>query len=166
MIYEGGQYTDKYFYSFMKHGLLHESCYQCPYANSERVSDITLADFWGIDPAFVKDKHKMNGTNLVLIHSGEGRKYWDALKEETEYYERPFEEARLGNDTLREPTSPPADRERLLSLIGCVGFEKAVGYDDQYKRNIRRMRMGCVAKMLKKIMPQAMFDFLKRGFTK
>ena len=166
MIYKGGQFTDKYFYSFMKHGLFQESCYQCQYANSERLSDITLADFWGVDQEFIKGKHKMNGANLVLIHSDAGRNYWNAIKEKTEYYKRPFEEAMLGNDTLREPTFPPADRERLLSLIGSVGFEKAVSYDNQYKRNIRNMRMGYAVKMLKKIMPRAIFDFLKKEFAK
>ncbi|MBE6381538.1 MAG: 4Fe-4S dicluster domain-containing protein [Lentisphaerae bacterium] len=162
LIYKGGQYTDKYFYSFMKHGLFHESCYHCQYANSKRVSDITLADFWGIDSEFVKSKHKMNGMNLVLIHSGKGRTFWDTIKDKIEFYKRPFEEAIRGNDTLREPTLSPCDREMLLSLIENVGFERAVSSDEQYKRNIRAQRVGYVIKAIKKIIPRPLLEFIKR----
>ena len=74
IVYKKNISQDPYFYSFMKHGLFRESCYQCQYATSERVSDITIADFWGIDSEFVKDKNTLNGTNLVIVHSDKGRK--------------------------------------------------------------------------------------------
>lgn len=161
-LYKGGQFSDAYFYSFMKHGLLHESCYDCQYANSNRVSDITLADYQGVDSEFVKDKNIMNGTSLVLIHSDKGQEAWCCLNNQIEYYERPLNEAVEGNSTLIEPTPPPSDRAQLLQLIKDKGFEKAVRYDKVYWQNviayeyrkvlgiIRMFRPGIINKLLKK----------------
>ena len=89
--------------------------------------------------------------------------FWNKIKDKIEFYKRPLEEAIRGNDTLREPTSSPADREALLSLIGSMGFERAVGCDDQYKRNLRSKRISYVSKALKKVLPQSVFEFLKKS---
>lgn len=157
IVYKGAQFRDAYFYSFMKHGLLHESCYHCQYANSNRVSDITLADFWGIDSEFIKDKHQLNGTNLVLIHSEKGMAAWNNVKDEIEYYQRTLEEAINGNDTLREATPPPSDRSELLALIERKGFEKAVRYDPIYRHNNSQLRLlkakvyGIIVMTMKKL---------------
>lgn len=125
--------ADTYFYSFCNHTLFRESCYHCSFAKSERVSDITIADFWGVDNAFISDKRHLNGSNLVLIHSLRGGALWDEIGNKIEYYERPFEEAIQGNDTLKAPTNKPKNREYLLERIKTEGFEKAIITDPDYK---------------------------------
>lgn len=168
VVYKGRQYGDAYFYSFMKHGLLRESCYHCKYANSNRVSDLTLADYQGVDPEFIKDKHVMNGTNLVLLHTNKGYDAWDKLKVQLDYYHRPFEEAAEGNSTLREPTPPPSDRDELLTFIEIEGFEKALRHDPVYRRNNNKLRLlkGRVLVMLvmalRQILPSSMYNFIKK----
>lgn len=168
ILYKGGQFRDAYFYSFMKHGLLRESCYYCQYANSNRISDITLADYQGADPEFIRDKHVMNGTNLVLLHTNKGYDAWDKLKVLLEYYHRPFEEAAEGNSTLKEPTAPPSDREELLSFIEKEGFEKALRHDPAYRRNNNKLRLlkGRVFVMLvmtlRLVLPSSMYNFIKK----
>ena len=167
IVYQGAQFVDAYFYSFMKHGLLRESCYQCQYANSNRVSDITLADYQGVDPDFVKDKNIMNGANLVLIHSNKGQNIWNKIKEQVECYKRPFEEAVEGNTTLKEPTLPPSDRELLVSLVEEKGFEKAVRYDPIYRHNNNLLRLmkarvyGIVVMMMRGVLSEKAFSIVK-----
>lgn len=162
LVYQGSQFVDSYFYSFMKHGLLHESCYQCQYARKERVSDITLADFWGIDSNFIKDKNIMNGSNLVLVHTEIGRKIWEELGGLVERYERPLEEAVAGNDTLREPTEAPSDRDELLGLIKKYGFEKAVLHDKVLVKNKMRHKRRLIANRIETILPKPIVDYLKQ----
>ena len=62
---------DPYMRLFLSDVILRPSCYHCPAKGASRVSDLTLADFWGIqnvDPTMFDDK----GTSLVLVHSAAG----------------------------------------------------------------------------------------------
>lgn len=59
---------DPYLRIFLKDVCLRESCYACPSKKLNRVSDITIADFWGVQneyPEYDDDK----GTSLVIVHS-------------------------------------------------------------------------------------------------
>ena len=51
--------------------VMRPSCYVCPYANTQRVGDITLGDHWGVercDPEF----YDKNGVSLVLTNNEKG----------------------------------------------------------------------------------------------
>lgn len=59
---------DPYMQMFLKDTCLRASCYDCPAKGLERVSDITIADFWGIQneyPDFDDDK----GSSFVIVHN-------------------------------------------------------------------------------------------------
>ena len=61
--------------------LFRNSCYSCRYACNERVSDITIADFWGwekTNPNFNKDN---KGCSLVLLNTEKGCKLFEAIKD-------------------------------------------------------------------------------------
>ncbi len=150
--YRKRQYSDSYFYSFMKHSLFRNSCYTCQYAGEVRSSDITIADYWGIDRNLIKGKNILNGTNLVIVHSDKGRKVWEEIGDLIESYKRPIEEAIAGNDTLREPTNRPPDRDAFLSMVKKIGFEKAVRKDPVFRHNndpIRRVLVKVYSTILK-----------------
>ncbi len=76
-----------------------ETCYSCVYARPERVSDITLADYWGLgDKApFNHPTHK--GISCLLANN---EKALTLLNDCADLYyeERPFEEAVEGNHNL------------------------------------------------------------------
>ena len=59
---------------------MRESCENCKFTNLNRVSDITVGDFWGIskDSPFEKDK---KGYSLALINSGKGLEWFDKVKD-------------------------------------------------------------------------------------
>ena len=67
-------FDDVYMRSFLHDYILRPSCYACRFRNGGGNSDITLADFWGIekvcnDPDFISDK----GTSWVIIHNEKGK---------------------------------------------------------------------------------------------
>ena len=86
---------------------LRPSCSECRFKDINRVSDITIADFWGvrlIDPAMYDNR----GTSLVLIHSEKGAR----LINETQLIKKP---ADLRQAVVRNPcilASFPADPRR------------------------------------------------------
>ena len=40
-----------YMKMFYEHTFLREACYVCPYKNLQRISDISIADAWGVETA-------------------------------------------------------------------------------------------------------------------
>ncbi|MDU6198528.1 MAG: Coenzyme F420 hydrogenase/dehydrogenase, beta subunit C-terminal domain [Intestinibacter bartlettii] len=74
---DGSSYKDignenSYIKGFVKDFYLRPSCYECKYKTLHRESDITLADFWGIE-ANVPELDDNKGTSLIFINSDKGR---------------------------------------------------------------------------------------------
>lgn len=70
---------DSYMRLFLRDVCLRESCYSCSFKTEHRYSDLTIADFWGVDtvcPEMFDDK----GTSLVLVQSSKGRRLLAAIK--------------------------------------------------------------------------------------
>lgn len=69
---------DVYMKGFLRDLYLRPSCYDCKFKTKQRVSDITVADFWGINklhPEWDDDK----GMSLLLIHSTKGKIIIDSI---------------------------------------------------------------------------------------
>lgn len=139
---------------------LRPSCYQCRYAATVRPSDLTIADFWGIDdcaPQFNDQK----GISLAIIGSEKGKALFDACSGSLEILERSMEEAVAKNPNLLRPTAKPEGREAFWQLYQREGFSSIIKIygKDHLKQKIRYGIKGIiraigllelVKKMLKK----------------
>ena len=77
----GYEYSIKdYVKVFYNRCALRPSCYMCPYATIERKTDMTIGDFWHIDE-MIPDFYDENGNSLFLIHTDQGEKVFDDIKE-------------------------------------------------------------------------------------
>lgn len=65
-------YDGTYFRSFLWGYSQRNVCFECKYARPERVGDITLGDFWGIDN-ILPEMNDKKGTSLVLCNTQKGR---------------------------------------------------------------------------------------------
>ena len=64
-----------YMKMFYEHTFLREACYVCPYKNLQRISDISIADAWGVETANPEfDDNR--GVSLVLINTLKGEKWF------------------------------------------------------------------------------------------
>lgn len=80
-------HTDIYMSGFLRDLYLRKSCYQCSCRRLHRVSDITLADFWGIKNV-LPSMYDGKGTSLVLIQSPKGERMFldiDAKKAKVDF---------------------------------------------------------------------------------
>ncbi len=68
LIYPSQNY---YYFAFLNAHIFRPNCYGCQYADLNRVGDITLGDFWGIEN-HIKENVK-DGFSLVLVNSEKGR---------------------------------------------------------------------------------------------
>lgn len=93
--------NDLYTYLFYKHIMFRPSCGDCKYTNTTRPSDITLADFWGIEkavPNFDDDK----GVSLVFLNTEKGKSLFNNIKDNVEYQPSKLEDCMQPN--LQHPS--------------------------------------------------------------
>ena len=89
-------HKDLYMRGFISDLYLRPSCFNCEYKGSNYKSDITLADFWGIE----KVKPKWNddkGVSLFVINSNAGKFAFNQIKENINFVEVDSEEAFASN---------------------------------------------------------------------
>lgn len=70
---------DPYYIMFFSHLIIRPSCHRCVYASYHRVTDLTLADFWGIEnagKAFDDD----TGVSLLLANTEKGKEITERIK--------------------------------------------------------------------------------------
>lgn len=98
-IYVNDLNNDLYMKGFLQDLYLRPSCYNCRFKKVNRVSDITVADFWGIDkllPKFDDDK----GTSLVILHNNKAKKLFYKLKDKMNFIEVKFEDGIRYNKSM------------------------------------------------------------------
>lgn len=84
---------------FLSDKILRPSCYDCKFKKKHRISDITIADFWGIDnirPELNDEK----GISLVLAHSLKGIGLLEQISKNVCIEEVSFEEAIKYNQSM------------------------------------------------------------------
>ncbi len=154
VIYSKKSQLDTYFTAFLEGLTFRENCYECPYAKEERVSDITIGDFWELNKKEMKNQY--NGRiSVVLINTSKGHTFWEKVKDRFIYEERPVDEAIAGNGQLRHPSIRHKDRDKFCEDYKEKGFAKAVKTKSiaeimkKYKRTQNILR---VKKLIKKIL--------------
>lgn len=88
-------------------------CGRCDFKGVPRQADITLADFWGIDPSLDDDK----GTSLMLINNPRGASVLEEIRNQIRLYQRSFSEIEHGNVCFSDSvTVPPKSSDFLKEL--------------------------------------------------
>ncbi len=124
---------DLFMKSFLKDICLRPSCYNCHFKSEKRESDITLADFWGVDkvlPEFFDDK----GTSLVMINSKKGKKLFDLINDKMTYKAVKLEDILPYNTAALESAIRPKARNIFIKLVKKSNFEKAVDRCTNYSQ--------------------------------
>lgn len=103
-----------YMRAFLSDTILRPSCYSCPAKQGKSHSDITIADFWGIDtiaPAFDDDK----GCGAILINSDKGaRAFPHASCIECE---KSFRDIVNNNTSWHTSSTRPAKRKEFFATL-------------------------------------------------
>lgn len=87
-------------------------CYDCPYSNLARPSDITIADYWGIEIAH-PDFNKNGGVSLVLLNSEKGIVAFDRILDKLDFTESTLEKATIKQPRLRSDVVKRDGREEF-----------------------------------------------------
>lgn len=96
------------------------SCYECKYTDVNRVSDITIADFWGIEKA-MPDFDNRNGASLILINTEKGEKLFNNIKESVEYRCCKLQDCM--QPQLKHPIDMAKDRQNFWNEYKQKGYK-------------------------------------------
>ncbi|WP_289090082.1 Coenzyme F420 hydrogenase/dehydrogenase, beta subunit C-terminal domain [uncultured Bacteroides sp.] len=99
-------YENIFMRGFLSNLYLRPSCYRCTAKNGASGSDLTIADFWGIQdyhPEFDDDK----GTSLVFVHTDKGKSVIERLKTKIDVLESNMSEAIESNPSYTRSVSIP-----------------------------------------------------------
>lgn len=110
-----------------------KSCADCPFANTKRIGDITLGDFWQV--------HKLNpewndniGTSLVLVNTEKGKKIFNEIKSEMKLCEKAsLDFAKQYNGQLRAPQKQADGRQFFFEHLKKDGYHAAIWYGQKYR---------------------------------
>ena len=119
------RYHDLFFVGYLQSGnFARPACYDCKFKGFPQDSDITLADFWGIekiDPTMDQDL----GTSLVLVNSVKGERIFTCINSTT--VSKPFtiEQAAIANPAMNASLKPAKNnRKEFFSDLNKYSFEK------------------------------------------
>lgn len=125
VIYQKKAREDAYFTAFLDSLTYRQNCYNCSYARPERVSDITIGDFWGLDRASLKQYYG-GRISAVLLNTDKGEEFWNKCSSLFISEERNINEAINSNGQLKHPSSLHKDRAEFEENYLKYGFYKAV----------------------------------------
>ena len=127
---------DPYYKTFLNGSTYRECCYNCKYAKIERVGDITIADYWGIEKEH-PDFYDKNGVSAVIINTNAGFKAFENIKDEVEYRDTEIEKIIAKNKNLKEPTTRNNIRTEAYKNIDIKKFKKYSKQNLKFRKNIK-----------------------------
>lgn len=111
-----------YYHHFLMGMSYRESCYVCPFARKERVSDLTCGDFWGIE-AVAPDFYNADGVSCVLVNTEKGRQLWTQMEPQLQIRQVPVEQIVQHNGQLKAPTKRRAARDTIYQRLNSDGYD-------------------------------------------
>lgn len=97
-------------------------CGDCQFKGVPRKSDVTFADFWGIDKELDDDK----GTSMLLVNSEKGREYFEKVKDNMEVYKKDFDAIFAGNPMFTTSAVVPAKGHDFLVDLDNLAFSECL----------------------------------------
>ena len=101
---------DNYYYSYFLSGdIYRKSCYSCKYANTKRVGDFSLGDYWGVEALNLPIRTE-NGCSLLLVNNERAEKLLESVHD-LDKVQTTVEQASRCNEQLNEPSRLPESRQ-------------------------------------------------------
>lgn len=141
---------DAYYMRAYAKGLMFgEACYNCRYAQIERVSDITLGDFWGIGKEAPFKYSKRNGVSMLLVNTTKGQALVDSSID-LFCEERNIDEAIKGNYNLTKQSLRPPERQNYYKdsiELSVKDLTKKYNIEPSYRDYLRIIKQFIVTKI-------------------
>ena len=113
---------DAYMQMFLRDYCLRPSCYECT-AKKVKMSDLTIADFWGINDVAPNMNDGM-GTSLVLIRTEKGKDAFEKISSSMKLKEVSYKDGVRGNPAEYKSCARPMQRNTFFDDMQNMSFEE------------------------------------------
>lgn len=141
------QSESPYLYYFSKGWLYRDSCYSCKYASKNRIADLTLGDYWGIEkqhPDYLGtgNWNERDGISVVIANTERGMGWLRKTEDIIEQRPSSYEKAAEGNGQLRCPSKPGKKAEIMEGYKdgGWAYIEDRFNRESGWKRYSSRIK--------------------------
>lgn len=97
-------------------------CGDCQFKGVPRKSDVTFADFWGIEKELDDDK----GTSMLLVNSEKGKEYFSRVRNNMEVYKKDFDSIFAGNPMFSGSVEVPKKAHDFLADLDNLTFSECL----------------------------------------
>lgn len=128
-----------YYYYFDKGSIYRDCCYTCKYANLNRIGDITIGDFWGIERSSnLKASTIGKGVSLVISNSNKGLNTIKKVAIKGKLTPNKIESAIIENIQLIRPVS---NNNRDIEIIEMYHQNNFKGIMNKYRKETGASRL-------------------------
>ncbi len=113
---------DPYLFAFFRNISLRPSCYECTEKSLHKKSDMTIADFWGIEnahPKFSDDK----GISLIITHSDKGESSLNEIKPDIEIIDADIDMVPKYNIAMTHSANIPQNRQVFFDNLDKMNIK-------------------------------------------
>ena len=123
--YTRNLFDDPYMKGFLSDLYLRTSCYNCRAKGLDRLSDITLADFWGAE-AIVPEMYNKFGTSLVLINNKKGEYVFEKINSNLWFRNCDSMQAITHNSAAIQSVSKHKKYDEFFATVSEDNFEETI----------------------------------------
>ena len=121
-----------FYQMFLEGSIYRESCYRCPYAATERISDITIGDYWGVRQFHGEQIRRgempdRQDWSCVLVNTEKGQTFLARYGTSLQLYESHMEWVAANNGQLNRPSPLPEDRQEILDCCSRGNWKAVEG---------------------------------------
>ena len=115
------QMKNLYFRGFLCNVYLRRSCYNCQFKQLHRISDMTMADYWGVQE-FCSEMDDNKGTSGIFIHSVKGELILKHISDNLLLKEQKIDSVTADNSMMTESVVLTSKRKRFYFYFGWLPF--------------------------------------------
>lgn len=130
-----------YYRNFLRGNIYRENCYSCRYAKKERISDITIGDFWGLDKKSNIYDDETKGISVIITNTEKGENLINSISKESLIEKRTFNEAAQSNGQLNEPMKKTKYYKIYLDNYTSLGYSKTMKKMCNFKDKLKIVLM-------------------------
>lgn len=149
-----GKFNEFYHKAFISGNIMRPNCFSCKFADKNRISDITVGDFWGHEKLTLECDIK-NGVSLCTLNSEKALSLLSILENKLFLEEIDYQIAVDGNTCLRNPTVKGNQWNRYMEALKNDDIETIA------KNYIHKNRKFILKEKIKLLIPLGLFHRLK-----
>lgn len=132
---------DNYYYSYFLSGdIYRKCCYSCKYANTKRVGDFSLGDYWGVE-ALNLPLQTENGCSLLFVNNKRAEELLETVGD-LEKVETTIEQAAHCNKQLNEPSKQPESRQKRIEEYKSMSGPKIQAvYLESHRKTVMKGKL-------------------------